>query len=128
MIHGILALLLLAAAQPTTVALDNPVMVQLHGEQSGSASLFGTSGGTVVVEVELDNQRTSDAKVAIVDGDCAHPGRGAYALTDTVSGQSTTRIPNATLAQVVGKHRAVIVRRGAKPDAAPLACGEIKGS
>jgi hypothetical protein len=126
MISGILALLL-AAAPPTMVALDNPVMVQLHGAESGSASLFGTSG-TVVVEIELNSQKTNDAKVAIVEGDCAHPGRGAYALSDTVSGQSTTRIPNVSLQQVVGKHRAVIVRRGAKPDAPPLACGEIKGS
>jgi hypothetical protein len=90
-------------------------------------SLFGT-GGAVIVEVELGSQKNNDQSVAIVEGDCAHPGRGAYALTSTVSGQSTTRIPNVTLAQVVGQRRAVVVRRGPKADAPALACGEIKGS
>lgn len=127
MIVGLLALVLLATAPPQTVALDNPLLVQLHGTESGSVSLFGT-GGSVVVEVELGDQKTNDANVAIVDGDCAHPGRGAYALTATVSGQSTTRIPNVSLAQVVGRNRAVIVRKATNPGAPALACGEIKAS
>lgn len=121
------SLALTLATFPTQLALDNPVIIQLHslaGGVGGSASLFGT-GGSVIVEVELQNEHENGEGVAIVDGDCAHIGRGAFALTSTVAGQSTTRIPNVSLQQVAGHRRALIVRRNENPSAPTLACGNI---
>jgi hypothetical protein len=124
-----LPVLLLTAglsADVQRVALDNPVLVQLHstaGGEPGTASLFGT-GGSVVVEVELGTHDSGQA-VSIVEGDCSHLGRGAFALTPTVQGQSTTRIPNVALGQVAGHRRALVVRRNDKPSAPTVACGNI---
>lgn len=125
-----LAVFLFAAglhADVLRVALDNPVLVQLHSTAGGggTASLFGT-GGSVVVEVELGTH-DSGQSVSIVEGDCSHLGRGAFALTPTVQGQSTTRIPNVALGQVAGAghRRALVVRRSDKPSAPTVACGNI---
>jgi hypothetical protein len=127
MIQALLAFSLLAATPATMVALDNPLVVPLHGAESGSVALFATSG-SVIVEVELNNHQINDANVSIVDGDCAHPGGNAYALTDTASGQSVTRIPNTSLPAVVSQKRALVVRRGAKGNTPPIACGDFRTS
>jgi hypothetical protein len=107
-------------------ALDNPILIRLAGPAPGTVTLF-QADASVLVNVELGARTLQGAAVAIVDGTCADPGPGAYALTESVNGQSQTQVPGASVAALVARPHAIVVRKNAHPGAPILACGNIRG-
>jgi hypothetical protein len=109
-------------------AFDNPILIGLTnaGTRVGSATLFQT-GNRVLVNVELEDLKVEGAGVEIVEGSCSRLGRPAVELSDTVSGQSQTQIPNTGLAPFLAKPHALVVRKSTRPNAALVACGNVKG-
>lgn len=120
-----LAALLASTAAPS-FALDNPLVVKLTGQSTGSTTLF-EHDEAIDVNVQLDAGQPSGNDVSIVNGTCEQPAKLAFSLSDTVSGQSQTQLKGTTVSALSSAPHAIVVRKSSAANAPVIACGNIKG-
>lgn len=123
---GLSLVVLGLAGARAALAVDNPVLVKLSGSASGSVTLF-QSGERVLVNVEFADLKLSGATVSIIEGTCNRAGRSAYALSESVNGQSQTELASASVASLTARPHAIVVRRSGRSNAPEIACGNIRG-
>jgi hypothetical protein len=124
----ITALLLSAAVGGPALALDNPLVVGLHGMKNSapaaSATIFG-SGSSVLVNVTGDRLPNGVA-ITLNDGDCANPGDIAFALSALADSGSLTKLEHS-LSEVAGKAKSLVIHQTSSLTSPALACGKVTG-
>ena len=105
LVTGVFALAALLVSGGGDASAQSPLTVTMNpgrdGNQTGTAILTDTSGGLqVVVSITPFSDPAASQLMHIHSGQCPVPGGVVYPLTNVVNGQSTTTIPNVTLATV----------------------------
>jgi hypothetical protein len=120
--------LVLTAGAPA-VAVDNPLVVDLHAmkgaQRAASATLFG-KGSSVLVNVTANGALPKDAAVTLNDGDCAKPGDIAFALSGLADSASLTQLDHP-LSEVAGKAKSLVIHQTSSQTSPPFACGPVSG-
>jgi hypothetical protein len=122
-----LTVLALSATCASALAIENPVVTQLHpiGKSGVTGNVtFMQLGSDVNVGVDLDKD-VSNAAVDVRSGSCSSPADERYPLTAVNGETQQTRFPKKTLADFVGK--VVVIHKTSSTNSPPVACGEIKG-
>jgi len=123
------AFFLAATAGAPALALENPLVVDLHETASSareaSATIFG-SGSSVLVNVTAEHGVPKDAAVTLNDGDCAHPGDIAFALSGFADEGSLTKLDHS-LTDVAGKAKSLVIHQTASETSPVFACGKVAG-
>lgn len=114
------------------LAVDNPVVVDLQAENGaqgaqaeGKATLFG-SGSTVLVNVLAKSSAPTGAAVTLNDGDCAHPGGVAFALSGLSDRQSLTQLKHP-LDDIAQKAKSMVIHQTSSETSPVFACGKVSG-
>jgi hypothetical protein len=121
------AIALAAVIAAPALALDNPMVVDLHGAKSdqraASATLF-ESGSTVLVNVTVQAAVPKAAAVTLNDGSCANPGGVAFALSRVDDNQSLTQLKHP-LADIASKAKSLVIHQTASETSPAFACGKL---
>jgi hypothetical protein len=121
---------LVGALSGTALALDNPMVVDLHAvkgsRRAASATIFG-SGSNVLVNVTVAGASAPKAAaITLNDGDCANPGDIAFALSGLSDNQSLTKLEHP-LADIAGKAKSMVIHQTSSLTSPPYACGKVTG-
>jgi hypothetical protein len=120
------ALLLGGALAVPALALDNPLVVDLHtlngAQRQASATIF-ESGTSVLVNVTAQGAPKA-AAVTLNDGDCAKPGDIAFALSALDDNQSLTKLTHP-LSDIAGKAKSMVIHQTSSLTSPPYACGKV---
>jgi hypothetical protein len=123
------ALALAAAIATPALALDDPLVVDLHSEKGaqadGSATIFG-SGSSVLVNVTASGGVPPAAAVTLNDGSCSNPGDIAFALTGLSDNQSLTKLEHP-LSEIAGKAKSLVIHTTSSLTSPAFACGKVSG-
>jgi hypothetical protein len=121
------AALTLSATCASALALENPIVAQLHpvGNSGVRGNVtFMQLSGDVNVGVDLEKDVTN-AAADIASGTCSAPASERYPLVPVNGESQMTRFSNASLQQFVGK--IVVIHKTSSSRSPIVACGEIKG-
>jgi hypothetical protein len=120
---------LFAVTSAPALALDNPVVVDLHvansSQRTASATLFG-SGSSVLVNVTAEGSLPKMAAVTLNDGDCANPGSVVFALCGIADDQSMTKLEQP-LADIAERAKSLVIHQTPSENSPVFACGKITG-
>jgi hypothetical protein len=121
------ALLLSLAVGAPALAIENPLVVDLHGMKSStreaSATIFG-SGSSVLVNVTGEQAVPKGVAVTLNGGDCTNPGEVAFALSAYAEGGSLTKLEHS-ITEIAGKAKSMVIHQTPSETSPALACGKI---
>ena len=124
---AIVMVLLTAVSASPALALDNPLVVNLHpakgAGQAGSATIFG-SGSSVLVNVTAQGNLPKAAAITLNDGPCSKPGDIAFALSALSDNASLTKLSHP-LADIAGKAKSLVIHQNANQESPAAACGQV---
>ena len=125
----VVPLWLAASAAAPALAIDNPLVVNLHDAKgaaaAGSATIFG-SGPTVLVNVTAKGNLPKGAAITLNDGPCSKPGDIAFALTALSENNSLTTLSHP-LTDIAGKAKSLVIHANANQESPAAACGRVAG-
>jgi len=124
------ALVLAGTLGRPALAVDNPMVVDLHAvkgsQRAASATIFG-SGPTVLVNVTAAGVNLPKAAaITLNDGDCAKPGDIAFALSGLSDNQSLTKLAHP-LEDIAGKAKSMVIHQTSSLTSPAFACGKVTG-
>jgi hypothetical protein len=109
-------------------ALDNPMVVDVHGMSAkagaASATIFAR-GDNSLVNVNAQGGIPKNAAVTLNDGSCDNPGGVAFALAPLEDDQSMTTL-NHPLTDIAGKAKSMVVHQTSSETSPAAACGNLK--